>query len=508
LFIGDGKTELRDGSKIWGSNTVETEALIRSEIGGKARISCIGQAGENLSLISGVVGDGGRICARSGLGAVMGSKKLKALAVIGHRDIPVKDKERADALRKKYLGKARGNIAYEYLTKYGTCAFTPQAIVSGDAAVKNWSEAAVTHYTVDPETLGGKSITKYQTKKYGCFKCPIACGGILRVEEGSYPVEEAHKPEYETLAVLGPMCLNTDPQSIVMLNHLCNLYGLDTLSVGGTLAFAMECYENGIITSGDTGGIELSWGNPDAMIAIVEMMAKRRGFGAILADGSKRAAEAIGTDASRYAMNIQGQEFPMHGARHAPGYVVQWIMDATPGRHTKGCYAFIERYRKFMAGLGLPQEIDKYDYTGRGEWAARLHNIMHIVDSAGICLLGYLFIDFNSIPEFMNAIVGWNYSLDDLFEVGERISNIRQAFNIREGLRPLEFKLPDRVIGKPPLKHGPLAGITVDVDTQIRDFLEAHDWDVRTAKPSKRKLLELGLHDVAEDLYPDETLTR
>jgi aldehyde:ferredoxin oxidoreductase len=503
LQVKDGRAELRDAGDLWGKDTVETDRLLRAETGKGARVSCIGQASENLSLISGIVNDGGRICGRSGLGAVMGSKKLKALVVTGNVDIPVKDKERASELRKEYLNKAKESIVFQRLSEFGTCAFTPGSIKSGDAGVKNWKGTAVTDYTIDPDILGSGSITGYQTKKYGCHRCPIACGGILKIEEGVYQVEEAHKPEYETLAAFGSMCLNANPESIIKLNHLCNIYGLDTISTGGAIAFAMECYENGIITRDDTGGIELTWGNPEAMIAIVEMMAKRQGFGDILADGSKRAAEKIGKSAESYAMHVQGQEFPMHGARYAPGYVVQWAMDATPGRHTKGGYSFIERYNKFMTGLGLPQEINKYDYTGRGEWAAKMHNIMHVVDSAGLCLLGYLAIDFNSIPDFMKAIIGWEYTLDDLFKVGERISNIRQAFNIREGLNPLDFKIPDRMIGKPPLEKGPLAGITVDVDTQVKDFLTAHDWDTSTAKPSRKKLLELGLDDVASDLYPD-----
>ena len=194
-----------------------------------------------------------------------------------------------------------------------------------------------------------------------------------------------HKPEYETLAVFGPMCLNVDPETIMIVNHLCNIYGLDTLSTGGTLALAMECYEHGIITKDDTGGIELTWGNGDAMIRMVEMMAKREGFGDILADGSKRAAERIGKGAEQYAMHVQGEGFPMHGARFAPGYAVQWTMDATPGRHTQGGYSFVERYSKFMTGLDLPQDVDKYAYTGRGEWAANVHNIVHVLSSAGLC---------------------------------------------------------------------------------------------------------------------------
>jgi aldehyde:ferredoxin oxidoreductase len=499
LLINNGRAELRDASQLWGKGTAETQGLLKAELGKEVSIACIGQGGEKLSLISGVVNDGERICARSGLGAVMGSKKLKAVAVIGRNKIPVKDSGRADQLRKKHWDKLEGLSIPGVLSKYGTCGFTPGAIKSGDAAVKNWAGVSEVNYP-NTEQFSGDSIISYQVRKHGCLRCPIACGGIVKIDSGPYQVGECGKPEYETLAVFGPMCLNENKESIIKLNAMCNDYGLDTLSVGGTIAFAMECYENGIITREDLGGIGLTWGNPEAMIAILELMVKREGFGDILADGSRVAARKMGQGAEKYAMQVQGQELPMHGMRHAPGYATSYSMDATPGRHTQGGFAYVERFKGKIVGLDFPDH-NKYDYSGKGEWAAKMHNLFHILNTSGVCLLGYLTIDFNSIPEFMNAIVGWEYTLDDLVKIGERIGNLRQAFNIREGLNPLNFKLPDRAIGKPPLEKGPLAGVTVDVDTQVREYLEVMDWDVNIAKPSRRKLLELGLDDVADDLY-------
>ncbi|MBA7480378.1 putative oxidoreductase YdhV [subsurface metagenome] len=499
LLINDGKAELRDADWLWGKDIVETEKLLRAELGKEASIACIGRAGENLCLISGVVNDEGRIAARSGLGAVMGSKKLKAVAVIGHGKIPVKDPNRANQLRKKHWDMLQGRHIPDVLRKYGTCGFTPGAIKKADAAIKNWAGVSEVDYP-DLDLLTGDSITHYQVRKHGCLRCPIYCGGIVKVENGPYQVDECGKPEYETLAVFGPMCLNASAESIIKLNAMCNDYGLDTLSVGGTLAFAIECYENGLIAKDDLGGIELTWGNSDAMIAVLDMMANREGFGDILADGSRVAARKIGKGAEKYAMQVQGQELPMHGMRNAPGYATSYSMDATPGRHTQGGFAYVERFTGQITGLDFP-EHDRYDYSGKGEWSAKLHNLFHILNSAGICMLGYLTIDFNSIPDFMNAIVGREYTLDDLVKIGERIGNLRQSFNIREGLNPREFKLPDRAIGKPPLERGPVASVTVDVETQVREYLEAMDWDINTAKPSKRKLLELGLDDVAKELY-------
>ena len=505
LFINDGKSEIRDATELWGKDTEETDKLLKGKMGKGAEVACIGQGGENISLISGVVHDGGRIAARSGLGAIMGSKKLKALVVQGDMEIPIKDKDRANELRKKYLEKARGGLVFKSLNSYGTCNSTPGSILCGDASIKNWSGVAAKDYPVDPQIVGGENITKNLIRKYGCYRCPIACGGKVKLVRPPYQDIESHKPEYETLATFGPNCLNQDAESIQVINYLCNIYGLDTLSAGATIAFAMECYEKGIITKEDTGGIDLTWGNPEAMIRLVQLMAMREGFGAVLADGCKLAAERIGKGSEQYAMHVRGEGMPMHGARYSPGYAVQWTMDATPARHTVGGYAFVERYSKFLVGLdGLPQEFNKYVYTGRGEWAAKLHNIFHLIDVSGLCLLSFLGgVDFHSIADCFNAIVGWDYRLEDLFKVGERISNIRQAFNVREGLTPTDFKLPDRVIGRPPLKEGPVANVTVDAETQIREFLIANDWDTRTGKPSKKKLLELGLENVAKDLHSD-----
>jgi len=499
LFIKDGRAELRDAGRLWGKGSVETEAWLQAELGKEASIACIGPGGENLSLISGVVNDEGRIAARSGLGAVMGSKKLKAVAVVGHGKIPVKDPERADQIRKKYWQKLEGHIIKEVLSKFGTCGFTPGAIKTGDAGVKNWAGVSEVDFPY-ADAFSGDTALKYQVRKHGCLRCPIYCGGIVKLDSGPYQVGECGKPEYETLAAFGPMCLNRNVESIVKLNAMCNDYGIDTLSAGATLAFAMECYQNGLITRKDLGGIELGWGNPDAMIAVLGMMGRREGLGDILADGTRAAAAKIGRGAEQYAMHIHGQEIPQHGIRHAPGYATSYSLDATPSRHTQGGFAYVERFKGKITGLDFPDH-NKYDYAGKGEWSAKMHNIFHIIQAAGVCLLGYLAIDFNSLPENMNAIVGWDYTLDDLFRIGERIGNLRQAFNIREGLDLREFKIPDRETGRPPLEKGPLAGVTVDVETQQRDYLKAMDWDIKTAQPSRQKLVELGLDDVAKDLY-------
>ncbi|MDO8688363.1 MAG: aldehyde ferredoxin oxidoreductase C-terminal domain-containing protein, partial [Dehalococcoidales bacterium] len=273
----------------------------------------------------------------------------------------------------------------------------------------------------------------------------------------------------------GAMCLNNNAESIAMANDICNRYGLDTISAGAAIAFGIECYENGLITREDTGGIELRWGNHQAIVAMTEKMANREGLGDILADGVKVAAERIGKGAEEYAVHIGGQELGMHDPRLVqPGQTpaARYQMDATPGRHTQG-----------------------FGPTGfRG----------HVINAAGLCMFGYLSGEaFNQyIAGFMSSVTGWERPMEELLKCGERIANIRHAFNLREGINPIQLSVNPRIIGLPPQTEGPLKGVTSDIETQVRDNLKALDWDLVTAKPSKKKLLELGLDDVVKVLYP------
>jgi aldehyde:ferredoxin oxidoreductase len=291
------------------------------------------------------------------------------------------------------------------------------------------------------------------------------------------------------------MCLNDNLESIIRANDICNRYGLDTISMCCIITFAIECYENGLISKEDTEGIELTWGNHQAIVAMTEKTAKREGFGIVLADGVKVAAERIGKGADQYAIHIQGQEVPMHDPKRYMHYGGTYKADPTPARHTQGSEGFR------ALGMELPP-YDRKSFAGRGEAHKFASNLMHVVNSAGMCMFGWQCMDVNALPEFMSAAIGQDYTLSDLTKIGERIANVRQAFNIREGLNPVEFKVPDRVIGNPPLKEGPIAGRQCNVETLARDYLIAMGWDPETGKPSRKKLEELGLSDIAQELWP------
>ena len=494
LFIDNGKAELRDATKLWGKDTRETEAILKAELGKDVPVTCIGQAGEKRSLISCIINDGGRAAGRSGLGAVMGSKNLKAVALRGNLPIPIADREKTLHLRKQYLDSMSG-LLVDLFQDYGTCAIMKDAVDSGDAPVKNWGGDGTTDFP-NAAAISDENVIRYQVRKYGCYGCPLQCGGRVKVEKGPYK-SEGRKPEYETLGAFGPLCLNDNIESIIKANEICDRYGLDTVSTGSAIAFAIECYDKGIITREYTDGIELTWGNHEAIIELTEKIAKREGFGDVLADGVKKAAEKIGGGAEEYAIHVQGQELPMHHPKKTPGYATTYKIDPTPGRHTQGGAANVEGFPP--EGMELP-EMKAHTYSGKGEIHKKMSNFIHAVNCAGLCLFGITCIDVNSIPKFIHSVVGWECTMDELIEIGERVANIRHAFNLREGLKPLEFKIPKRVIAKSQ-QFTDVAGGEIDVDVQINDYLKAMEWDAKTGKPSKRKLIQMDLADIADDIF-------
>ncbi|MDH4068388.1 MAG: aldehyde ferredoxin oxidoreductase family protein [Dehalococcoidia bacterium] len=496
LFIDNGKAELKDAAHIWGKDTRQTEEILKSELGKDVEVACIGPSGENRSLIAAVF-NRTRTAARSGLGAVMGSKKLKAVAVKGNMRVPLADESRTKELRKKYTAELGGHIVW--LKPFGTPFLVDIGVLDGDSPVKNWAGVGVVDFP-DFQPIAKEAVIAGMSKKFGCYQCPIACGGYMKAGTGEHKYEaDSRRPEYETIAMFGTNCLNNNLESIIKAADICDRYGIDTISAGAAIALAIECYEKGLITKKDTDGIEMTWGNHRSIVTMTEKLARRQGFGDVLADGVKVAAEKIGKGADKYAIHVGGQELPAHDPKHSFHYATSYRMDPTPGRHFVG--SELSDAPHHPAGL-LPK-FDLASFAGRGEARRIGSSFHHVVVCSGMCLFVYwAFPDVDPIADFMRAVTGWDVTNEELLKTGERISNIRQAYNIREGLNPLKFKVSDRVLGKPPLKAGPLAGVTIDEHTMIKEYLTAMDWDLKTAKPSKKKLLELGLKDVAQEVWP------
>ena len=483
LLLDDGKAELKDASHLWGKDCYETEDLLKEEYGQDCHAACIGPAGEMQSLISCVITKRGAAAGRSGLGAVMGSKKLKAVAARGSKKIALADEARMNELRKEQTRMVVTDpppgpmqMMNKLMPKYGTSSMTDKNAHSGDTPVNNWGGVGIIDVP-DASGLSGEAATHNKRKNEPCWHCPISCQASLYAGEGEYKYPEGtRRVEYETQGAFGPLCGNADTESINMCNHLCNSYGIDTISGGSAVAFAIELYLKGIITKEDTGGVELGWGNHRGIVAMTEQMCKREGIGAYLADGVKVAAEKIGKGAEEYAVHIGGQELGMHDPKFGqrPGGMssARYHMDATPGRHTQG--------------------------FGPGAFGG------HITNAAGICLFsGFFGPGPNFTLENLKATTGWDLTPEELNKTGERIMTIRHLFNLREGINPAkDWKAHPRIVGEPPQTEGPLAGVSTDHLEQIYWGLGALDWDRQSTKPSKAKLTALGFADIAEELWP------
>ncbi|HUW12161.1 MAG TPA: aldehyde ferredoxin oxidoreductase family protein [Anaerolineae bacterium] len=497
LFVNEGRAELRDATHLWGKNVSALEEALKSEHGNDAQIVSIGTSGEQKSLLACVINDRGRAAGRSGLGAVMGAKKLKAIVVKGRSKVPVADAEAIRALRREYLEKASSFASS--LHEYGTCAGTVASARSGDSPVRNWGGAGPVDFPSErAEKIGEDSVVALQERRYACWGCPIACGGWVKLGAGQYALSAApdslgHKPEYETLWSFGTDLLNDNLESIVKANEICNEFGLDTVSTGATIAFAIECFEEGIISIHDADGLELTWGNDSAIIALAGKIGRREGFGDVLADGVKTAAERIGRGAEQYAIHVAGEELPGHDPRFMPALATTYLSDATPGRHTQGG-------GWPPPGIRVRGAKKKYEYQGQAEDFYKLMTSMHVVNSAGLCMFGHYAYHVELIPKQLTAVTGWDYALDDIWEVGERIATMRHVFNLREGHNPLARNVPGLMVGQPPLQAGRLEGITVDYETMRREFLDRVGWDPRTAIPSEERLCQLGMDFLLADL--------
>jgi aldehyde:ferredoxin oxidoreductase len=495
LYIDNGKAEIRDAAHLWGKDTFDTEDIIRAELGKDVELACIGPSGETLSLIAAVMNNKGRAAGRSGMGAVMGSKKLKAVAVMGNMKIPMADEKAANEMRRRHL--ANMGPRTKFMRDFGTAGLFDHACEGDDAPCKNWAGATVIDLP-KYKNLDGQSVLDKRQRGYGCWHCPVACGGIMKPSKGpDYEYsKESHKPEYETLAMFGTNLLNDNLDSIIKLNDICNRYGLDTISAGAVIAFATECYEHGIITKKDTDGIDLTWGNHKAIVAMTEKLGKREGLGDILADGVKIAAEKIGKGAEKYAMHIGGQEVPAHDSRGGPNFAIGYACSPTPGRHT------MNGEGPYPPGTVPEPDFDLSSYQGRGAWHKIGVCTCQIYNAAGVCMivLGDGYGHWDQFLEGIRTVTGWDLNMDELLKTGERIENIRQAFNVREGVKT-PWKFPDRMLGIPPKTEGPRKGITVKKEDLSNEFYQAMGWDTKTGKPDKRRLIELGMADVAKVLY-------
>ncbi len=527
VHITNESVEIKDASTLWGKDVVETETAIKTELDNKkVHVATIGMSGEKLSLISGIATDKARIAARSGLGAVMGSKNLKAISFLGTHKISVARPDEVKTLRKQFLADykkdapaadrlsvrfinfisklisktglkipATNGMVKQIFSTWGTPGLTMFSGLTGDTPIKNWGGSSVGDFAFPRvEKLAGETVIKRQKRRYACQACPLGCGGKMDVKTGPHKGTEGHKPEYETIAGFGALVLNDDLDAIIELNEMCNRAGIDTISASGTVAYAIECFENGIIDAKTTGGLELRWGNAEAMIKLLGMMIRREGFGDVLADGVKAAVAKVGPESEKYAMHAGGQELPMHDSRNDPGWALTYQCEPTPGRHTIASYMDSD----LRSGKEQFPEINRMMKKTKGKEAKKVYLntattiYSQLSNGCGVCIFGPDTATY-PIVDFINAVTGWDLDGDEYYKIGKRLLNLRKAFNVREGVLPNDSKMPPRTIGNPPLTEGPLKNITVDMDALEKELYQIMGWDRETGGPTSETLKDMEL---------------
>jgi aldehyde:ferredoxin oxidoreductase len=488
LLIREGKAEIRDASHLWGKDAYETQdILLEACHDRRMKIACIGPSGEALSLLAGVVSERGRMAARNGVGAVMGSKKLKAVAVAGGvQTIAPANPGQFDQALQQFLAIIKNNEYAKELAASGTGSNISFLVSIGDAPLKNWQLSGLDALPTITNLDGG-NMDKYKVRSFGCHACPISCGAIIKQEEGKFAIkDQMHRPEQQTLAALGGMLMNDNLEAVIKANDICNRYGIDTMGVGGTIAMAMECYERGLIGREDTDGIELTWGNAEAIVAMVEKVAKREGFGALLADGAQKAAERIGKGAEKYAVAIRGKSLAFHDPRMSPALGTANIADANPAHHMD---SQVTGMITEGAAIGSDPALQA---SKANPFAAYVigSGYHQLLNAAGLCSLYTVATTPPPIAELIEGACDWDFGWDRAMAAGRRILTLRQAFNAREGLTPDQFELPKRIAST----------AKVDFAALRNGYFAEMGWDLRSGKPSRKALIDLGLAELVNDL--------
>ncbi len=502
LWINNGEVQIKDASSMWGTSVLETHERIEAEVGERmVRTMIIGPAGENLSAISCIIGDLRNAAGRGGLGAVMGSKNLKAVAVKGNQAARAFDQakyiELARWMNNNYMD-VGGRDFHEFGT--GTTAMMSSGNEVGNLPVRNWGDG----YFEEVEKITADVLKDtVRVDMEACPACQVRCKKVVELENKNYKVDRrGGGPEYVTLAVFGSFCGVDDLDAICKANELCSFLSLDTISTGATIAFAMECYENGLLNLEDTDGLDLRFGNAEAMLKVIELIATREGIGDILADGTRKAAERIGHGADEFAMHIKGLELGMHEPRLKQGLGISYAVNALGGDHMATVHdPMFSQEGPGMdkaRSLGVPDPL-KIDDLGPAKVNAimRHHFWRMFGDSAILCH----FVPWTFIQqvEIIRLLTGWDYSAAEALRVGERVATMSRAFNMREGLTAADDTLPKRFFS--PTPRGGLQNSSIEperFDGGVHTFYRMMGWDSETGLPSNEKLAELGI-DWAEE---------
>jgi aldehyde:ferredoxin oxidoreductase len=499
LVVEEDKAELRDAGHLWGKSVSETTKLIKKELGQKFHVDCIGIAGENQVRYASIMNDLHRAAGRCGGGAVMGSKRLKAIAVHGSKPVTLANPTAFSQVAKKQFELLDQNMFKVALESFGTNVVIDLVNVRGGFPTRNWQTGVFPEIEeINAQALSEKVLV--ETK--GCFACPLNCGRRSEIRKGKYSGTRGEGPEYESVGTLGGQCQVTDMEAITMAHYLCDDYGLDTISTGASIAFAMECYEKGILTKADTGGLELKFGDPDIVIELVHKIAKREGIGDFLAQGTRRMSQKLGRGTERFAMHVKGLELPAYDSRAVQITGLAYAVANRGGDH-------ITAYIQGPTFLDIPflcvpdSQIKDVNVADPGEVhvLVDLENVMTALDTLGACKFMGFCVAAEEWIELVEHCLGRRFTYDDLVEVGERAYNLARVFNVREGVTRADDTLPPRLLEEP-LPEGPAAGkVNENLPAMLDRYYELRGWDKATGKPTPEKLRELGLEEYIPDIW-------
>jgi len=489
LHINNGNAEIKDASHLWGKDIYQTQKALKDELkDARLSTSCIGQAGERLVKYASIMNDRGRAAGRCGLGALMGSKNLKAVAAAGNMKAKLADTDKIAQLTTQARDTISAGVMSMAFREYGTMLHMDLGMYLGDVPARYFTRNVFSAKQVSGEALR----QAYTVTNSACHGCPIGCGRVVR--HFRKDLEEIDGPEYETGCVFGPLCMNYDLDSIVMANHLCNAHGIDTISAGVTIAYAMYLYDKGILTK-NRAGMEIAWGDGKAIVRLVEMIIKKEGIGELLGQGVRQMAKELGADPNETA-HVKGLEMPMHDARAFTGMAISYATGPRGACHLKGDYYNVD------LGSPIPElgimSGDRLQSEGKAEPAAKFQNYRDMFDSLLLCKFAPLSV--TQISQMLSNVTGWTYTAEDLNIAGERSINLKRAINNKLGVTREDDRLPGLCITA--LEEGSTAGKSPDVGTLLKEYYDFRKWDWNTGKPTKEKLIELGLEDVARDLWP------
>jgi aldehyde:ferredoxin oxidoreductase len=491
LAIRDGGAELREASHLWGLDCYRTQDLVRAELGDPAvRVAAIGPAGENLVKYAGVIADQGRAAGRAGMGAVMGSKRLKAVACRGSGSVPLADANTFDTISHETLELLRDDVSTQVLHQTGTAGSANVLSMLGDMPNRYFMLGEFEQV----DNISGSTMAEtIQVGNGGCFGCVVQCGPLVEIKEGPYKLERTDGPEYETVAALGSLLLIGDLEAVSYMGHLCNCLGVDTISMGVTLGLAYHLYEKGLLNAGDTGGAVLQWGEPGPAIQMIEKTARREGIGDLLAEGSLALARRYGVE--ELAAQVNGLEMAMHDPRASAGVTLSYLTSPRGACHNKSDAYWLDMGRTLEdLGIGF---VDRFEEEGKAALMVRHQDWRSAGDALISCLLAYP--PSESLVKMLSAATGGDWTVSEVLRAGERILNLKRALNLRWGWDVQREKLPG--LFQQGLPEGGTGGYVPDVERLLTDYYEARQWDRTTGRPTRRKLVELGLNEVVEELY-------